>query len=142
MPYLSHRPVSRANHNDTIGTDMAESGATSSLATDAIMGDAIDGAGPLALPAQADVDGSINRDSEVWFEDGNIVVIAQNVAFRFHKSVVSIHSSVFRDLFSIPRPSPTGEEVDETFDGCPVVRVSDTSYDFRELIRAIYSGVR
>ena len=124
----------------TIGPDMAESGATSSLATDTIMSDAIDGAGP--LPAQADVDGSINRDSEVWFEDGNIVVIAQNVAFRFHKSVVSIHSSVFRDLFSIPRPSPTGEEVDETFDGCPVVRVSDTSYDFRELIRAIYSGVR
>ncbi|KAM5544058.1 hypothetical protein V8D89_002244 [Ganoderma adspersum] len=104
------------------------------------MGDAIDGAGP--LPAQEDADGSIKRDiSEVWFEDGNTVVIGQNTAFRFHKSVVSIHSSVFCDLFSIPRPSPKGEEVDETFDGCPVVRVSDTSYDFRELIRAIYGGV-
>ena len=85
---------------------------------------------------------TIKRDSEVWFEDGNIVVIAQNVAFRFHKSVLSIHSSVFRDLFSIPPPSPTSEVVDETFDGCPVVRVSDTSYDFRELIRATYGGVR
>ena len=84
----------------------------------------------------------INRDSEVWFEDGNIVVVAQNTAFRFHKSVVSLHSSVFRDLFSIPQPSLMGEEVDETFDGCPVVRVSDTSYDFRELIRAIYCSVR
>ncbi|KAM5544921.1 hypothetical protein V8D89_001819 [Ganoderma adspersum] len=117
---------------------MSESGAKSSLATDAIMHDAIDG--PLA--ALPNVDGSIKRDSEVWFEDGNIIVIAQTTAFRFHKSVVSIHCSVFRDLFSIPRPSLPGEEVDETFDGgCPVVRVSDTSYDFRELIRAIYSGV-
>ena len=55
----------------------------------------------------------INRDSEVWFGDGNIVVVAQNTAFRFHKSVVSLHSSVFRDLFSIPQPSLMGEEVDE-----------------------------
>ncbi|KAM5544055.1 hypothetical protein V8D89_002241 [Ganoderma adspersum] len=102
------------------------------------MRDATDG--PLAAPEDVS-DGSIKRDSEVWFEDGNIVIIAQTTAFRFHKTVVAIHSSVFRDLFSIPRPSPTGEEVDETFDGCPVVRVSDTSYDFRELIRAIYSGV-
>ncbi|PIL26644.1 hypothetical protein GSI_11269 [Ganoderma sinense ZZ0214-1] len=90
-------------------------------------------------------DNSIKRDSEIWFEDGNIVVVAQNTAFRFHKSVVSLHSSVFRDLFSIPQPSSVpGEDlgVDETFDCCPVVHVSDTSYDFRELLRAIYSGVR
>ena len=84
------------------------------------------------------------RDSEVWFEDGNVVVVAQNTAFRFHKSVVSLHSSVFRDLFSIPQPSLMDEEVDEILisDGCPVVHVSDTSYDFRELLRAIYGGVR
>ena len=84
------------------------------------------------------------RDSEVWFEDGNIVVVAQNTAFRFHKSVVSLHSSVFRDLFSIPQPSLIliDGEVLEIFDGCPVVHVSDTSYDFRELLRAIYGGAR
>ena len=85
---------------------------------------------------------SFERDSEFWFEDGNVVVVAQKTAFRFHKSVVSLHSSVFHDLFSIPRPCPTGEEVDETFDGCPVIRVSDTSYDFRELLRAMYHGIR
>ncbi len=104
----------------------------------AIMGDAIGGpSDPTATP-----DDSIKRDSEVWFEDGNVVVIAQNTAFRFHKSVVSRHSPLFRDLFSMPRPSLAAEEADETFDGCPVVRVSDTSYDFRELLRAIYGGIR
>ena len=106
-----------------------------SLPMDLIMGDTIDGPSPVP----ADVDGSIKRDSDIWFEDGNVVVIAQTTAFRFHKSVVSLHTSVFRDLFSIPQPSPVGEE---SFDGCPVVHVSDTSYDFRELVRAIYCGVR
>ncbi|KAI1786587.1 hypothetical protein LXA43DRAFT_952359 [Ganoderma leucocontextum] len=102
---------------------MSESGKASPLATDAI-------------------DDSIQRDSEIWFEDGNIVVITQNTAFRFHKSVLSLHSPVFRDLFLVPQPSPAGgEEPVETLDGCPVVRVSDTSYDFRELLRAIYGGV-
>ncbi|KAM5544908.1 hypothetical protein V8D89_001806 [Ganoderma adspersum] len=69
---------------------------------------------------------SIQRDSTIWFEDGNIVAIAQNTAFRFHKGVLALHSQVFRDLFS--------------FDGCPVVHVTDTSYDFRELLRELYCG--
>ncbi|KAI1786598.1 hypothetical protein LXA43DRAFT_1085384 [Ganoderma leucocontextum] len=77
-------------------------------------------------------DDSAKRDSEIWFEDGNVVVIAQNTAFRFHK--------VFRDLFSVPQPSEPPAGAVETLDGCPVVRVSDTSYDFRELLRAIYAG--
>lgn len=108
---------------------MSESARANPIAVDAMI---VDG-----VPAAPD--DSVKRDSEVWFEDGNIVVIAQNTAFRFHKSVLSLHSSVFSDLFSIPQPSPAGEE---TLDGCPVVHVSDTSYDFRELLRAIYGGVR
>ncbi|KAM5544851.1 hypothetical protein V8D89_001749 [Ganoderma adspersum] len=116
---------------------------SSSLAPDAVIGDIVAVEGTPAAP-----DDSITRDSDVWYEDGNIVVIAQTTAFRFHKSVVSHHSSVFRDLFSVPQPSPpavAGESEPgaraETFDGCAAVRVSDTSYDFRELLRAIYGGV-
>nr|VWP00669.1 Uncharacterized protein [Ganoderma boninense] len=68
----------------------SESRIASSLATDTLMGDS---------------SMLIKRDSDVWFEDGNIVVVAQSTAFRFHKSVVSLHSSLFRDLFSIPQPA-------------------------------------
>ena len=103
----------------------------SSITVDAIMGNA-DGAAP-----NLGSDGSIKRDSEAWFEDGNIVVITQHTAFRIHKSVFSLHSPVFHDLFSIPQPSPA---VVDSFEGCPFVCVSDTSYDFRELVRAIYYG--
>ena len=82
----------------------------------------------------------IRRDSQVWFDDGNIVVVAQNTAFRFHRSVLSVHSDVFRDLFSVPQPQLSDQE--QSIEGCAVVHVSDTSYDFRELILAIYGGVR
>ncbi|TBU41579.1 hypothetical protein BD309DRAFT_1081994 [Dichomitus squalens] len=80
------------------------------------------------------------RDSDIWFEDGNIIVIAQSTAFRFHKSVLASHSQVFRELFSVPQPSPNAGE-SEAIDGCTVMYVSDTGYDFRELLRAIYRGV-
>ncbi|KAI0713854.1 hypothetical protein C8Q76DRAFT_471443 [Earliella scabrosa] len=56
-----------------------------------------------------------DRDPEVWLSDGNIVVVSRNVAFRVHKSVLSHHSDVFRDLFSLP-----DQGVDEMMDGCPV----------------------
>ncbi len=84
----------------------------------------------------------IQKDSDIWFEDGNVIVIAQHTAFRFHKGVLSRHSQVFRDLFLVPQPSTSEASASDVFDGCPAVRVSDTSYDFRELLRAIYGGVR
>ncbi|KAI1781603.1 hypothetical protein LXA43DRAFT_978012 [Ganoderma leucocontextum] len=78
-------------------------------------------------------------DSAIWFEDGNIVAIAQNTAFRFHKGMLSLHSLVFRDLFSVPQPSH-GLGAGQMFDDCQAVHVTDTSYDFRELLLAIYYG--
>ena len=95
--------------------------------------------------SDAPLDGSVQRDSTIWFEDGNVVVSAQNVAFRARKSVLSLHSQAFRDLFAVPQPSKAEDnsstaQPGDTFDDCPVVRVTDTSYDFRELLRAIYHG--
>ena len=88
------------------------------------------------LPHQA-----VEKDAQVWLDDGNVVVVAQNTAFRVHKSLLSRHSDVFRDLFTIPQPPVCGGVVD-LYDNCPVVHVSDTSFDFRELLRVIYGGVR
>ncbi|KAI0750312.1 hypothetical protein C8Q80DRAFT_1102077 [Daedaleopsis nitida] len=78
----------------------------------------------------------IQRDAEVWFDDGNVVVVAEHSAFRCHKSILSSHSVVFKDLFAVPQPPSLPSE-----STCPVVRVSDSSQDCRELLRAIYGGV-
>ena len=88
---------------------------------------------------------SFERDSEFWFKGGDIIVVAQKTAFRFHEDVVSLHSSASHDLFSKSQRSESlvpGGAADKTCDGCPIVRVSDTSSDFRELLRAMYYGIR
>ena len=94
------------------------------------------------IPTALEAPDEIQRDPDIWFEDGNVIVIAHNTAFRFHKGVLSHHSQVFRDLFLVPQPSGSAASPLDILDGCPAVRVSDTSYDFRELLRAIYGGVR
>ena len=104
----------------------------------------------LSPPNSDDIDVDVDpdpvqRDPALWFEDGNVVVIAQNTAFRFHKGVLALHSQVFRDLFSVPQPPPPQDDSDDSdaaqrFDGCPVVHVTDTSYDFRTLLRELYCG--
>ena len=83
---------------------------------------------------------STSKDTDFWFDDANIVIIAQSTAFRVHRGLLSQHSDVFRDLFTIPQP--VDEKGADTMDGCPVVRLPDTSYDVRELLRVIYGGVR
>ncbi|KAI0788373.1 hypothetical protein C8Q74DRAFT_1195685 [Fomes fomentarius] len=84
---------------------------------------------------------SIIRDSEIWFDDGNIIVIAQQTAFRFHRGVLSRHSVVFRELFGIPYSSTSEPGIPDSMEGCPAVHVTDTSCDFRRLLCAIYDGM-
>ncbi|OBZ69624.1 Molybdenum cofactor sulfurase [Grifola frondosa] len=75
------------------------------------------------------------RDMEFWYEDGSIVLIAGNVAFRVYQGLLSEQSSVFTDLFAIPQPAGA-----ESIDGCPVVRLSDSPEDLRHLLLAIFKN--
>lgn len=78
---------------------------------------------------------------EFWFSDGNIVILAETMAFRLHQGVLSRHSEVFRDMFSFPQP-----EISETnapsLDGVPMVHVSDSAEDFVCLVNTLYDGGR
>ncbi|RDX51174.1 hypothetical protein OH76DRAFT_1417533 [Lentinus brumalis] len=80
----------------------------------------------------------LQRDGSFWFEDGNIVVVAQQTAFRVHKGVLSRHSDTFSGLFTVPQPSEGAEQID----GCPVVRISDSAHDFDHLLRVLYDGLK
>ncbi|PIL33271.1 hypothetical protein GSI_04721 [Ganoderma sinense ZZ0214-1] len=78
----------------------------------------------------------LQRDEDVWLSDGNIVVIASDtVAFRVHKSILSLRSEVFSDLFSLPDANMA-----ETMDGLPVVHVSDSPDDIRRLLLVLCCG--
>lgn len=75
----------------------------------------------------------------LYFPDGDIILSVpkhnDTVALRLHRFMLSHHSSVFRDMFSLPPNS----QVNETYDGVPVVRMSDDCEHLTKAIGALYN---
>ncbi|KAI0657110.1 hypothetical protein C8Q70DRAFT_935130 [Cubamyces menziesii] len=50
----------------------------------------------------------VQRDPDLWFFDGNVVLVAQGIlAFRVHKGVLAHHSEVFKSWFTGVAPPPS-----------------------------------
>ena len=75
------------------------------------------------------------RDSEYWFDDGNVILVTQGIAFRIYKGLLAEHSELFRSMFHIAQASPTAEDL---VDGCPVISLDDSPNDLRALFRLIH----
>jgi hypothetical protein len=71
--------------------------------------------------------------SNVWLEDGNIVLEAQSVQFRVHKSVLASNSPIFRNMLQIPVPASQA-----TLDNMPIVELHDSSTDVELMLKALY----
>lgn len=79
---------------------------------------------------------SVAHSSAIWFDDGNIILQAENISFRVHKSVLALHSTIIRDMLLVAGPL----EHDE---GCPVVVMEgDFAQEWEELLLLIYHGYR
>lgn len=74
--------------------------------------------------------------SDFWFKDGNLILMAGNVAFKVHRGNLERHSDIFRDMLSIPQPPDA-----ETFEDCPLIELHDSPMDLWHLLRAIYDGL-
>jgi hypothetical protein len=75
--------------------------------------------------------------SSIWFDDGNIILVAAgSAAFKVHRGQLERHSEVFHDLFSIPQPQ---EQV--LLDGCFFVDLHDCPSDVFYLLTALYDGL-
>ncbi|KZP14544.1 hypothetical protein FIBSPDRAFT_751663 [Athelia psychrophila] len=72
--------------------------------------------------------------SDIWYNDGNVVLQAQGVQFRVHKSILAESSSVFGDMFGFPQPPSANTELVE---GCPVVHVSDSAQEMTYILQAL-----
>ena len=77
------------------------------------------------------------RSSKFWFEDGNVVLQAEHMQFRLHRSVLSMHCPIFRDMFacSLPENGPT-------VDGCPLVHLSETLEDVKNFVKILYKSIK
>ena len=79
------------------------------------------------------------KDPSLWFDDGNVILVAEESLFRVHRGVLSRHSPVFKDMFAVPQPAADALASD-TVDGCPTVNVSDSTHDLKQLLLVIYDG--
>ncbi|TFY73272.1 hypothetical protein EWM64_g10740 [Hericium alpestre] len=71
--------------------------------------------------------------NELWFEDGNIILVAEGVGYRVHRSMLCIHSEIFNDIFGVADPASS-----DIFDGCPVIALPDTREDIYNMLKAIH----
>lgn len=79
-------------------------------------------------------------DAEFWFSDGTIILIAQDVEFRFYRALLAYHSPVFRTMFTEQHPSRLVPIDGYQSFTCPVVTLPDSPQDLRHIFRAYVSG--
>lgn len=77
---------------------------------------------------------NVKRDELFWADEVHVVLIAQDTAFRVRKDILSDVSPIFKDMFQHAQPGGEGEE---SWEGCPVVRVSDSAVDFRRFLQVV-----
>ena len=75
------------------------------------------------------------RNEELSFDDGNLILVAENTTFRVHRSILSRKSALFKDLLSLPQP-----DSEEKIEGLPVVRLLESVADAAMLVDAMYNG--
>lgn len=76
------------------------------------------------------------RVQDLWFDDGNLILKAENSLFRIYSGFLAARSSVFRDMLAFPPPT----EGNATLEGCPVVFVYDAPIDLTHFLRAIFDS--
>ena len=74
------------------------------------------------------------RVEELWFEEGNVIISASGLAYKVHSGVLSLHSTVFRDLLG----GPALASLPETSDGCPVLRTDDRAWPFMKVAFVLF----
>ncbi|KAH9829559.1 uncharacterized protein C8Q71DRAFT_400750 [Rhodofomes roseus] len=84
---------------------------------------------------------AFSRDERFWYEDGNVIIIAQGVGFRVFKGLLAADSEVFRDMLSLAKPAPDLSR-ESGLDDCPVVHVTDTAAEVRSLLAILLGGRR
>lgn len=76
--------------------------------------------------------------AEVWYEDGSIILVAENEGFRVYSGILSQQSSIFADMFSMPRPiQPQPQDI---YQGCPVVHLPDSALEMRCFLKVLHDA--
>lgn len=74
------------------------------------------------------------KRSDIWLEDGNVVLQAEDTQFKVHRGLLARVSPIFADVFSVPQPAGG----DLTVEGCPLLHLQDSAQDINHLLSALY----
>lgn len=75
----------------------------------------------------------MTHDNDLWFADGNVVIVCKDTGFRVHSGVLSLHCQIFKDMLSAALPS-----AGEMYEGVDVIRLSDIVSSMRLFLSALY----
>ncbi|KAJ7832080.1 hypothetical protein B0H14DRAFT_2364860 [Mycena olivaceomarginata] len=78
-------------------------------------------------------DDAVSARSEIWMPYGDIILQVESTQFRVNRDVLARHSSIFRDLFSVPQPPN-----EATVEGCHIVELSDAAEDWAWILEVLY----
>jgi hypothetical protein len=78
-------------------------------------------------------DAPITR-SDIWYQDGSVVLQAQDTQFRVHWGNLCQHSSFFREMQGLPQPPDL-----PSVDGCPIIELQDAVLDVEHLLKVLYN---
>ena len=73
--------------------------------------------------------------SDLWYDDGNIVLKAESSLFRVFLGVLAAHSPVFSDIQKLPR-----SQDQEMYDDCPLMVLHDKAEDLANFLRAVFNS--
>ena len=76
---------------------------------------------------------AVKRSDTVWYDDGSVVLQAEDTLFRVYRGILQSNASVFKDLFELPQPDDA-----ERYEGCPLITMHDTSEDMEVFLRTLH----
>lgn len=73
--------------------------------------------------------------SDLWFEDGGLIIQAEQSFFKIYKGILAARSSVFKAMLD-----EDSGLTKNCIDGCDLLQVPDSAADMTYLLRAIFDS--
>ncbi|TFK22914.1 hypothetical protein FA15DRAFT_671008 [Coprinopsis marcescibilis] len=81
------------------------------------------------------------RFEHLWFSDGNVVLQAQHTQFRVHCTLLSTQSTFLKKIFTAIQPKTSTTDSSELIEGCPLIRLTDSAADWKNVLETVYLGL-
>ena len=80
----------------------------------------------------------LERSTDVWYDDGNCVLQAENTVFKVYFGLLAKYSVYFQTMITLPQPDANAEEPQPMYENCPlIVLLGDSAKDARYFLKAL-----